>query len=301
MTQQILLDAATVYMNTIRDTAMAQLQRHNVEMLQEQLKQARQRLVLREVTTTDVSQAETRLAAARWQRLAAESALTTSRAGYRRVIGEEADEKLMPTAAVDSLLPQNQKEAVDVALAENPQIIAAQLGVDVAAIQVKIAEGALYPTARLDAGAQYGWDVTSQVNRQFSAGAFVTLSVPLYQGGAEYASIRESKEVVGQKRFDLDRVRDLVRAGVVESWGQLAAAKAQIEAANAGVMAAESALSGVMQEAHAGQRTTLDLLNAQQEVVNARMTVVMTQRDRVVTSYGVLAAVGRRSPQARRF
>ena len=239
MTQQILLDAATVYMNTIRDTATAQLQRHNVEMLQEQLKQVRQRLVLREVTTTDVSQAETRLAAARWQRLAAESALTTSRAGYRRVIGEEPEEKLMPTAAVDGLLPQNQKEAVDIALAENPQIIAAQLGVDVAAIQVKIAEGALYPTARLDAGAQYGWDVTSQLNRQLSAGAFVTLSVPIYQGGAEYASIRESKEVVGQKRFDLDRVRDLVRAGVVESWGQSAAAKAQIEAANAGVMAAE--------------------------------------------------------------
>ena len=191
MTQQILLDAATVYMNTIRDTATAQLQRHNVEMLQEQLKQVRQRLVLREVTTTDVSQAETRLAAARWQRLAAESALTTSRAGYRRVIGEEPEEKLMPTAAVDGLLPQNQKEAVDIALAENPQIIAAQLGVDVAAIQVKIAEGALYPTARLDAGAQYGWDVTSQLNRQLSAGAFVTLSVPIYQGGAEYASIRE--------------------------------------------------------------------------------------------------------------
>ena len=301
MTQQILLDAATVYMNTIRDTATAQLQRHNVEMLQEQLKQVRQRLVLREVTTTDVSQAETRLAAARWQRLAAELALTTSRAGYRRVIGEEPEEKLMPTAAVDGLLPQNQKEAVDIALAENPQIIAAQLGVDVAAIQVKIAEGALYPTARLDAGAQYGWDVTSQLNRQLSAGAFVTLSVPIYQGGAEYASIRESKEVVGQKRFDLDRVRDLVRAGVVESWGQSAAAKAQIEAANAGVMAAESALSGVMQEAHAGQRTTLDLLNAQQEVVNARMTVVMTQRDRVVTSYGVLASLGRLSPEALRL
>jgi outer membrane protein len=125
--------------------------------------------------------------------------------------------------------------------------------------------------------------------------------VPIYQGGAEYASIRESKEVVGQKRFDLDRVRDLVRAGVVESWGQSAAAKAQIEAANAGVMAAESALSGVMQEAHAGQRTTLDLLNAQQEVVNARMTVVMTQRDRVVTSYGVLASLGRLSPEALRL
>jgi outer membrane protein len=297
MTQQVLLDAATAYANTIRDAAMAQLQRHNVEMLQEQLKQAKQRLVLREVTTTDVSQAETRLAGARWQRLAAESALTASRAAYRRVIGEEPSDPLMPATPADAILPQNPKEGVEVGLAENPQIIAAQLGLDVAAIQVKIAEGALYPTAKLDVGAQYGWDVTSQINRQLSAGAFVTLSVPLYQGGAEWASIRESKEAVSQKRFDLDRVRDVVRAGVVEAWAQFAAAKAQIDAAQAQVMAAESALSGVMEETRAGQRTTLDLLNAQQEAVSARMIVVTTQRDRVVTSYNVLAAVGRLSPE----
>jgi outer membrane protein len=301
MTQQILLDAATAYANTIRDAGMAQLQRHNVEMLQEQLKQVKQRLVLREVTTTDVSQAETRVAGARWQRLAAESALNASRAAYRRVIGEEPSDPLTPAAPAEAILPQNQKEAVEAGLVENPQITAALLGVDVAAIQVKIAEGALYPTAKLDVAAQYGWDVTSQVNRQFSAGAFVTLSVPLYQGGAEYAAIRESKEAVSQKRFDLDRVRDLVRAGVVEAWGQLAAAKAQIDAAQAQVMAAESALSGVMQETHAGQRTTLDLLNAQQEAVSARMIVVTTQRDRVVTSYNLLAAMGRLSPEALRL
>jgi outer membrane protein len=296
MAQQILLDAATAYMNVIRDAAVVKLQRHNVEMLQEQLQHARQRLRLREVTTTDVSQAETRLAGGKWQRSAAESALTASRAAYRRIVGEEQGDTLTPATTVDRLAPPTLNEAVALSLNENPQIAAAQLGIDVAAIQVKIAEGALYPSAKVEAGVQQSWGANTQFERQFSAGVFATLSVPIYQGGAEYASIREAKEVVGQKRFDLDRARDLVRAGVVESWGQVTAAKSQIEAAQAQMASAEAALNGVLQEARAGQRTTLDVLNAQQEVVNARMTLVATQRDRVVTSYALLAAVGRLAP-----
>jgi outer membrane protein len=297
MSQQILLDAATAYMNVIRDTAVVQLQRHYVEMLQEQLKHARQRLKLREVTKTDVSQAETRLAGGRWARSAAEAALNASRATYRRVIGEEQNDTLTPATTVDRLSPQAVQEAIAVALNENPQILAAQLGIDIAAIQVKIAEGALYPTAKLEAGVQQNWSMNTPMERQFQAGAFVTLSVPIYQGGAEYATIRESKENVGQKKFDLDRTRDLVRAAVVEAWGQLTAARTQIEAAQAQVGAAESALNGVEQEARAGQRTTLDVLNAQQEVVNARITLVSTQRDRVVASYSLLAAIGRLEPE----
>jgi outer membrane protein len=301
LTQQIMLDATTAYMNVIRDVAIVQLQRHNVEMLEEQLRHTRQRLMVREVTTTDVSQTESRLAAGRWQHHAAESALNASRAAYRRVVGEDQNQALTPAAPVDRLSPRNVRDAVSLSLKENPSVTAAQLGIDVAAVQVKIAEGALYPTAKLEVSAQQAWGPTAQLDRQFSAGAFVTLSVPIYQGGAEYATIRESKEVLGQKKFDLDHVRDLVRSGVVESWGQLAAAKAQIEAADAQVAAAQAALDGVGQEARAGQRTTLDVLNAQQELVNARVTLVATQRDRVVTSYALLAAVGRLAPEVLRL
>jgi len=297
MTQQVLVDATTAYMNVLRDSAVAQLQRHNVTMLEEQLRYTRQRLMVREVTTTDVSQTESRLAGARWQRLAAEAALNASRAAYRRVVGEEQMESLAPPTTVDSMSPPNLDEAVAEALKVNPSVLAAQLGIDVAALQVKIAEGALYPSAKIDVGAQQSWGSTLQVDRQLAAGAFVTLSVPIYQGGAEYASIRESKEVVGQKRFDLDRVRDQVRAGVTEAWGQLIATKGQIEAAQTQTKAARDALNGVLQEARAGQRTTLDVLNAQQELVNAQATLAATQRDRVVTSYTLLAAVGRLEPE----
>ena len=116
--------------------------------------------------------------------------------------------------------------------------------------------------------------------------------MPIYQGGGEYSTIRQSKESVGQQRLNLDVNRDQARATVVQSWGQLDAAKAQIEATTAQVNASEIALNGVREEARVGQRTTLDVLNAQQELVNARVALVTAQHDRVVASYTLLASVG---------
>ena len=118
------------------------------------------------------------------------------------------------------------------------------------------------------------------------------MSVPVYQGGTEYSPIRQAKETLGQRRVDLDTARDQAQQTVVQSWGQLEAAKAQIQATQAQVTAAEIALNGVREEARVGQRTTLDVLNAQQELVNARVALVTAQRDRVVASYTLLAAVG---------
>ncbi|MEJ2434516.1 MAG: TolC family protein, partial [Pseudolabrys sp.] len=131
----------------------------------------------------------------------------------------------------------------------------------------------------------------------YKASVLGTVSVPIYQGGAEYSLVRQAKETLGQKRLDLDTARVSVRQTVVQSWGQLEAAKANIDATEAQVQAAEIALDGVRQEARVGQRTTLDVLNAQQELVNARVSLVTAQRDRVVASYTLLAAVGRLSPQ----
>ena len=121
--------------------------------------------------------------------------------------------------------------------------------------------------------------------------------MPIYQGGAEYAAIRQAKETLGQRRLDLDTARDQVQATVTQAWGQLDAAKAQIDATQSQVTAAEVALNGVREEGRVGQRTTLDVLNAQQDLVNARVALVTAQRDRVVASYTVLAATGALSPQ----
>ncbi len=293
--QQVLLDAATAYMNLLRDTAIFNLQRLNVEVLQEQLRQTRDRFQVGEVTRTDVAQAQSRLAAARSQLLTAQANFVTSQAAYRRVIGVEPG-RLARGTPVDRLSPRTLNESVAMGMAQHPSVTAAMYGVDVAALQVKVAEGALYPTVTLSGQVQQQNEGTLVQLQNFNAAAIGQLSVPIFQGGAEYSTIRQSKEVLGQKRLDLDTTRDQARATVVQSWGQLQAAIATIQSSTAQVTAAEIALNGVREEARVGQRTTLDVLNAEQDLVNARVALITAQRDRVVASYTLLAAVGRLSP-----
>jgi outer membrane protein len=296
--QNILLAAATAYMNLLRDEAILELQRSNVEVLMEQLRQVRDRFNVGEVTRTDVAQSESRLAARRAQVLTAESKLNTTREAYRQVIGVEPG-KLAPGQPVDRFSPTVLGAAIQEGRARHPQVTVAMFNIDAALFQVKIAEGSLYPTLNLVGQAQKTINSTASLNTLDTLSASVAgqLSVPLYQGGSEYAAIRQAKETLGQRRVDLDNARDQVQQTVVQSWGQLLAAKAQIQSTQAQVDASEIALNGVREEARVGQRTTLDVLNAQQELVNARVAVVTAQRDRVVASYTLLAAVGRLSPQ----
>jgi outer membrane protein len=297
--QTILLNAAIAYMNLLRDAATLELQRNNVNVLEVTLRQTRDRFAAGEVTRTDVAQAESRLAAGRSQLSQAESNYTTSRANYRQVIGVDPPARLSPATPVDRLSPRFIDGAIARGRSEHPSITTAMYNVDVATHQVKIAEGALYPTLTAVANVQQTWGSTQAlaVLSTFSASAAAQYAVPIYQGGAEYAAIRQAKETLGQRRIDLDTARDQIRAAVVQSWAQLEAAKAQIAATQAQVTAAEVALNGVREEARVGQRTTLDVLNAQQDLVNARVALVSAQRDRIVASYTLLAAVGSLSPQ----
>jgi outer membrane protein len=297
--QTILLSGATAYMNLLRDAAILELQRSNVNVLEVTLRQTRDRFAAGEVTRTDVAQAESSLASGRAQLASAESNYITSRANYRQIIGVEPCARLAPGAPVDRLSPRTIDGAIARARGEHPSITTAMYNVDVAALQVKVAEGALYPTLAAVGTVQKTFGPTSSlaITENLNASLAAQLSVPIYQGGAEYAAIRQSKETLGQRRLDLDTARDQVQSTVLQSWGQLEAAKAQIIATTAQVTAAEVALNGVREEARVGQRTTLDVLNAQQTLVNARVALVTAQRDRVVASYTVLAAVGSLSPQ----
>ena len=296
--QQVLLNAATAYMNLLRDSAILDLQRRNVEVLQEQLRQTRDRFNVGEVTRTDVAQAESSLAAGRSQVLSAEATYTASRATYRQVIGVDPG-RLAPGTPVDRFSPHQLAAAIALGSATHPSVTTAQYNADVAEQQVKVAEGALYPTVSLQGSFQQNFMSASSLNtyQSYNASVLGQLSVPIYQGGAEYAAIRQAKETLGQKRIDLDTARDQVRQTIVQSWGQLEAGKANIEATQAQVTSSEIALNGVREEARVGQRTTLDVLNAQQVLVNARVALVTAQHDRVVASYTLLAAVGRLSPQ----
>jgi outer membrane protein len=296
MEQSVLLAAASVYMDMSRDTANLEVQQNNVRVLERTLSDTRNRFNAGQITSTDVAQAEAQLAAGQATLHAAESALMTTRANYRRIIGVEPA-NLAPASPVDRLSPPSLGGAIAVGIADNPSVTAALYGVDVAQLQVKIAEGALWPTltGQYSIQQQNYPQITSPFI--FTNSVMLNLSIPIYQGGAEYSAIRLDKETLDQQRLNVDQVRDQTRANVVQAWGQLQAAKAEVEAATRQNDAANRALTGVRNEALAGQRTTQDVLNAEQILVNARQSLIVAQHDRVVASYSLLAAVGRLSAQ----
>lgn len=296
MEQSVLLGAATAYMDVSRDSANLEVQRNNLRVLQRMFRDARQRFDVGQITATDVAQADAQLAAGEASLHAAESALLTSQANYRRIIGVDPG-NLAPASAVDRLAPSTLASAVAAGTAQNPSVTAALYGVDVAQLQVKIAEGALWPALTAQVNVERAWDANIITPKQFTETAQLNLSVPIYQGGAEYSLIRQAKEAVGERRLSADQVRDEVRANIVQAWGQLRAANAQVMADEHQGRAQESALNGVIKEAQVGQRTTLDVLNAQQALVNARVSLIFAQRDEIVASYTLLSAVGRLSAQ----
>ena len=287
----VLYAAVQAYMNVLSNTATLELNRNNVEVLEEQLRQTRDRFNVGEVTRTDVAQAEARLAGARSQVSAAESTLRTSIGVYRQNIGVEP-RSLAPGRPLDRYVPGSLDAAVTIGLQEHPQIYSAIHALDAAESQVKVLEGQLYPQVTVQGSVQQRYDSTFPNDNSVAASLIGRVTIPIYEGGQVYAQVRQQKELVGQLRIDVDRIRDQVRAQIVDFWGRLEAAKAQVIAAQAQVQANEVALNGVREEARVGQRTTLDVLNAQQELLNSRVNLIVAQRDRVIFSYGVVQAMG---------
>ncbi|MCJ2010981.1 TolC family outer membrane protein [Methylobacterium sp. J-076] len=287
----ILYNAVQAYMNVLSNTATLELNRNNVEVLEEQLRQTRDRFNVGEVTRTDVAQAEARLAGARSQVSSAESSLRTSIGIYRQNIGVEP-RSLAPGRPLDRYVPGSLDAAISTGLQEHPQIISSIHALDAAEAQVKVLEGQLYPQATVQGSVSQRYDTTFPGDSGVTASIIGRVSIPIYEGGQVYAQVRQQKELVGQYRIQVDQIRDQVRAQIVDFWGRLEAAKAQVIAAQAQVQANEVALNGVREEARVGQRTTLDVLNAQQELLNSRVNLIVAQRDRVIYSYGVVQAMG---------
>jgi outer membrane protein len=291
--QNTLLSGVTAYMDVLRDTALLDLQRNNVLVLREQLRETRDRFTVGEVTRTDVAQAEASLASSQATELSAEATLEASIARYRQVIGDEP-KTLAPVKPIAKPLPKTLPEAITISQVEHPAITAQLHGVDAAQLQIKIAEGALYPSVSVTGSVGNQFDV-SQVPglRSFTAEIMGQVTIPIYQGGAEYATIRQSKESLSVQELKADSARDQIRQNVVAAWGLNEAATGVVRAARASVAANEVALAGVREEAKVGQRTTLDVLNAQQALLTARSQLVSAEHDAVVDSYSLLSAVGR--------
>jgi outer membrane protein len=288
-----LFDGAQAYMDVLLNTAVLGLRRNNVKVLEVQLRQTRDRFQVGEVTRTDVAQAESSLASGTADVAVAESKLQGSIATFRQVIGIQPA-RLQPARPIEKLLPPSLEEAIEISLTEHPSILGALHQVDVGEDAVKVAEGALSPQLSVVGQVQNSTDTSGYPGYSvFSASIGGQLTVPIYQGGQEYAAIRQAKEKLNQAQIAVASARNQARAGVVTAWGQLQAARAAIVSFQAAVKAAEIALNGVREEAKVGQRTTLDVLNAEQTLLNTRVQLVQAQHDRVVASYSVMSAIGR--------
>jgi outer membrane protein len=291
--QNTLLSGATAYMDVLEDTAILDLDRNNVDVLKEQLRETRDRFTVGEVTRTDVAQAEASLSSAEATALSAVATLQAAVARYRQFIGDQPT-SLAPVKPLTRPLPKTLPEAISISQIEHPAISASLHGVDAAELQVKIAEGALYPTIGLSASYNNQFDINGIPGFRLVDGEILgQITIPIYQGGAEYAATRQAKESLSQQEIQTDSLRNQVRQAVVAAWGLNQAAVGVVRAARAAVSANEVALTGVREEAKVGQRTTLDVLNAQQALLQARTTLVQAEHDQVVDSYSLLSSIGR--------
>ncbi|MCV0398035.1 MAG: TolC family outer membrane protein [Rhizobiaceae bacterium] len=300
--QNILQTAVGAYMDVIRDRRIATLTEQNLEFLTEQVRAARSRFEVGEGTRTDVAQAEASQAAAVAQVSAARAQAAVSAALYRQVVGEEPG-SLQGAGPVRAALPSNFEQAFAIALTEHPAIKANLHLVDAAAFSVKSAEGAMLPQVNAEAGVSTSFRETYSdlpgvgaqdgTTESFNIGA--TLTVPIYQGGRASAQVRQRKESLGEARIDVDVTRDQVRQALSAAWSQYRAAQESVEADRLVVNAAQLALNGVIEERNVGQRTTLDVLNAQADVIQAQVQLAQDERDVVVASYAILSAAGRLS------
>lgn len=292
--QNRLFDAVTAYMDVYQNRQIAALRRKNLAALNEQVRAATARLEVGEGTRTDVAQADAQRSAAVAQLNAALANVKSSEAVYLQVTGSVPD-KLQAAKPAGKSLPKSIAQAYAIAEATHPGIKAMQYAMDAAGHNVKAKEGALLPTVGVTASVSHsnvysGMPMAGDGN---SASVGVAVSVPIYSGGKTSATVRQSKEQLGQARIQIDVVQDQVRAAVASSWSQLEAARASASAYRSGIAAARLALTGVIEERNVGQRTTLDVLNAQNNLIDIQIQMVEAERDIVVASYAILSAVGR--------
>ena len=294
--QQLLLDAAKAYLDVVQGQAVVKLTRGNEEVLKQQLDQTQQRLDVGEVTKTDVSQSEARLNVAMASRLQAEGELDNARATFARLMGDMPGSLEQPSLVLTE--PKTLEEAIEIAKNNNPAIVASTYNHDAAKSDVTAQQGSLLPEVNVVGSASRGWDQSIQMqNRQDSSAIMARVTVPLYRGGADYAKTRAARETVVQRRQELEDARLKAREGAIRAWQNLTTARAAIKAHEAGVRATEMALAGVREESKVGTRTILDILNAEQERLNAQVNLVKVQHDEALAILQVKAAVGRLTAQ----
>jgi outer membrane protein len=294
--QTVLLDAVTAYVNVVRDGAIVRLRENDVSVLSEQLKATKDRFDVGEVTRTDVAQAEARRSESLATLAAAQANLKTSRAAYEQVIGHPPGNLVTPPS-IRHLLPSTIDEAMTLGDGENPLILTVVYNEEASLYAVQQIMGELLPDVQLEAQYQKRYDLGSTIDSQETTQVVGRLNVPFYQGGGVSARVRQAKETNNQLKKEVEDARLRVHADVIANWGILQSSGPAISSAEAAVGANKIALTGVREEEKVGQRTTLDVLDAQRELLNSQIGLVTALRDRVVAEYALYTAVGRMDAQ----
>jgi TolC family type I secretion outer membrane protein len=288
--QQVLLDAVTVYTNLLAAEAVLDFAIQNENRLLRQLQATRDRFEVGEVTRTDVAQAEAALAGATADRVQAEGELVAAKADYRRVVNQEPGRLVVPEPL--RALPESEAQAQQIAEVGNPNITAAQFDLAAARADVDVARSALLPRLSVRGELTYADEPNQVLDWQREASIGANLVVPLYQGGGEYARVRQTRQTVRQREDDLEAAFRAVRNEVTAAWQALLTATTQIESISEEVRANLIAVEGARQEALVGQLTTLDVLDTESNLFQSQVDLVRSRRDQIVASYRLKAAVG---------
>jgi len=293
--QEVLLEAITAYMDIIRDQEVLELSKSNVAVLQKHLDVTQERFDLGEVTKTDVAQAEASLSIAKSEQTNAEGVLESSRARYSRIVGEEPG--ILKPVNNPIVIEATLDKIIQIAMDENPSILQALRSEMAAKNRVSVEKGRLLPSIDFQASKdkQKGvlFSSSDLENDRFS----VNVSIPLYQSGAEYSSVRQAKFNHGRLKLGLEDQKNKVREAVIEAYNNFYVARAVIKSNQAAIDASEVALDGTQEEAKFGARTTLDVLDAEQDLFEAKANLIRSKREEIVSSYTLLSFVGRLNPK----
>ncbi|MFZ4122115.1 MAG: TolC family outer membrane protein [Caulobacterales bacterium] len=288
--QQVLLEVITTYVDVLRDEEVVRIRANNVAVLERQQQAAQSRFEVGLSTLTDVAQARARLAGAVAGLAGARAVLEGSRARYVEVVGEVPEGLSAPPVAAS--VPADLDAALNAALSSSPQVLSSEAAVRIAEAQVRVDVSTLLPQVSVVGSASRNRETSSPNVETDSMSAVAQVSVPLFQGGLAASRVRQSRINAERARADLEVARRQAISDVTSAWSALLAARQATEASKQQVEANTLAFEGVELEQEAGERTTLDVLDAEQELLDARLALVRTERDTYVAAHALLAAAG---------
>ena len=295
--QKLLLDTSKAYLDVVQAQRVLEINRNEEEGLQKELEETKDRLYIGELKRTDVSQAQARLKAVAVGRMQAEGDLVNQQTTYGRLTGQLPGRLAQPVVTAD--FPKDEDRFVDLALEKNPAVLSAEYNAVSAQDDITAAKGSILPQVNLvgtltDSREQN----TLSPERESSATILARVSLPLYHTGSDYSKARAAQQTATEKRLELDDARNKTRENAANARQSLITAKAAWEGQKEVVDAATDALQGVTTESKNGTRTTLDVLNAEQELLQDKIALVKAEHDEALALLEVRASIGQLTAEA---